>query len=311
MICKCANKPYNMLIATVFGLCIDNSLKLASFWFGWISVVCWFIAYFPQIRLTFLLKKSEALSTSFLIFWIVGDICNVSAVFILNSLFTQKVLVSFYIITDTVLIIEHVFFTCSKKKYMPQNTKVSCLEWTIYVVFLVYIFNDMFIYGAVGFVQLSQYEEKYDYCPVQPEVSEQSKVIGLILAYIAAASYISAKPGQIVKNYKRKSVQGLSLGLVISTCIGNVTQTLSVALFNKEYILQKLPFIIMYAIPAIFDFTILYQFYAYQSGRKERKYQKHDNQMMIAVEQMDDVKSTDTLRHDRSHSLNDQSSEIK
>ncbi|CAL6015139.1 Seven_transmembrane protein 1 [Hexamita inflata] len=308
MICKCAVKPYSYFIATVFGLCIDNNLKWTSFIFGWISICAWLVAYFPQIRMTFLLKKSEAISNFFLASWVTGDVCNAFSVFLIPTLFTQKFLAVFFIIVDFIWVSEHLYFTNTKKKFMPLSTKMGCLELTIYIIIITFLFNDLFIYGAVGHIQLSAYEEKYQLCKEQPEGGKIQMIIGTVFAYTAAVFYISAKPAQILKTKQRKSVEGVSFANIMSTCIGNLTQALSVIVENQDisYLVEKIPFILSFLIPAFLDLISLGQFYTYREKKvSSRVLRVKDYRDTVVTVEMNDIRSDNQLQS------NDHSSEMR
>ncbi|CAL5996505.1 Seven_transmembrane protein 1 [Hexamita inflata] len=297
MICKCQNKPYSYFIATVFGQCIGTELQWTSFIFGWISICAWLVAYFPQIRMTLLLRKSEAISTLFLVSWVSGDVCNLFSVFLIPTLFTQRFLAVFFILVDVVLISEHAYFTKTKKKYKSLNLKMSCLELTIYLIVIIFLFNDLFIYGAVGHIQLVSSEEKYSYCKIQSEGTKTQKYIGTIFAYIASVFYVGSKPAQIYKTKQRKSVEGVSFANILSTCIGNVSQAVSVIIEDPNNLLEKMPFIISFLIPAFLDVVSLGQFKTY--GNQKRSLRVNDfNLESVHTVEMNDIRSENTVNTD-------------
>lgn len=117
-------------------------------------------------------------------------------------------------------------------------------------------------------------------------------IIGTVFAYTASVFYISAKPAQILKTKQRKSVQGVSFANILSTCIGNLTQALSVIIEspNIKNILAKLPFILSFLIPAFLDVVSLAQFSKY--GRiKERVLRVKDYEENIITVEMNDIRS--------------------
>ena len=84
MVCKCYNENYNTFISAVFYECIASWNEYISFVFGWISIGLWLIADYPQLRVTFLTRSSEGMSTLFIVTWLVGDVANISSIFLLN-----------------------------------------------------------------------------------------------------------------------------------------------------------------------------------------------------------------------------------
>ncbi|CAL6013442.1 Seven_transmembrane protein 1 [Hexamita inflata] len=134
MPCRCEDPDYSHIIAGIFDQCMSQTKEIVSFVFGWLSIVSWVVALYPQIRLNFLLRKAEALSPYFLLCWFVGDIFNTTSCFVLDQLFVQKFLGVFWLSTDVILNSSHFYFLLTKKKYTSSATHFRVLEIFIYVV---------------------------------------------------------------------------------------------------------------------------------------------------------------------------------
>lgn len=99
----------------------------------------------------------------------------------------------------------------------------------------------------------------------------ESLMIGRTFAWICTVLYLMSRIPQIRKNFKRKSVQGLSPALFIFAACGNLTYTASVLSHpghTKETLLEAVPYLIGSAGTLVFDFTIFCQFLWYSRQRK-------------------------------------------
>ncbi|CAL5997549.1 Seven_transmembrane protein 1 [Hexamita inflata] len=131
MVCRCDGE-YNKFISGIFGECVSGTQGVVSFIFGWISICCWIIAYVPQIRINFLLKRSDALSTVFLLCWIFGDISNLISCFMLNQLFTQQILSVLFIGFDVVLVGQQFYYQRPKNQAISLSIKLRISEALVY-----------------------------------------------------------------------------------------------------------------------------------------------------------------------------------
>jgi len=112
--------------------------------------------------------------------------------------------------------------------------------------------------------------------PKDGEVTTLSKEsLGLFLAWCCTAVYVSSRCPQLYKNYKRKSVDGISPLLFGSALIGNLTYTLSILTScefvedsNKtQFFWRQLPYILGSSGTVVFDIAYFYQRYLYRDYR--------------------------------------------
>ncbi|KAJ1939139.1 hypothetical protein EC988_007394, partial [Linderina pennispora] len=85
------------------------------------------------------------------------------------------------------------------------------------------------------------------------------------MGYISAVLFLGARIPQIIKNYRKKSCEGLSIGMFIFSILGNVSFTMSLMLYslNSDYILANIPWILGSTGTLFFDLAIFLQFYWY------------------------------------------------
>lgn len=103
-------------------------------------------------------------------------------------------------------------------------------------------------------------------------------VIGLIFAWICTALYLMSRLPQILKNRRRKSVEGLSPALFAFAACGNLTYSCSVLLHpghTRESLLEAVPYLIGSAGTLIFDATIFLQFLWYRSKNTRARRHHH------------------------------------
>lgn len=100
----------NYIIAAAFGQCAYAASEVASVVIGWLSIACWVVATYPQMRMSFLLKRCEAISVAFLALWFVGDILNLASLVVIKGLLTQIILGSIWLAMDIVLNWQYIYY---------------------------------------------------------------------------------------------------------------------------------------------------------------------------------------------------------
>ncbi|KAI3405293.2 hypothetical protein KGF56_001905 [Candida oxycetoniae] len=101
--------------------------------------------------------------------------------------------------------------------------------------------------------------------------------LGLVLAWGCTLVYCSSRCPQLYKNYKRKSVEGISPLLFGSALVGNLTYTLSILTScsfvvghqRAQLMYQELPYILGSSGTIIFDLVYFYQKRLYKDKRTQ------------------------------------------
>ncbi|KAL3134873.1 hypothetical protein ABBQ32_007839 [Trebouxia sp. C0010 RCD-2024] len=96
--------------AKSFGDCICNPRDLSSFVLGLLSVCCMGICCLPQIIINFVNGSSEGLSLSMILIWTVGDVCNLTGVFLTKALPTQVYMAVLFAVLDILLNFQHCWY---------------------------------------------------------------------------------------------------------------------------------------------------------------------------------------------------------
>ncbi|RDW71639.1 hypothetical protein BP6252_08202 [Coleophoma cylindrospora] len=103
--------------------------------------------------------------------------------------------------------------------------------------------------------------------PEDVDITEPNKVAlgAQVLGYISALCYLGARIPQIVKNYKYKSTEGLSLLFFMLAMTGNLTYATSIFTHSikKDYLYTNLPWLMGSLGTIMEDITIFIQFRIY------------------------------------------------
>ncbi|GMM38001.1 hypothetical protein DASC09_053260 [Saccharomycopsis crataegensis] len=108
-------------------------------------------------------------------------------------------------------------------------------------------------------------------------LGENSELIGKIFAWFCTSLYLSARIPQLVKNYHRKSTEGLSILLFFCALNGNIFYTLSILTSDDfaqapnsevrwDFFIRELPYILGSAGTIAFDLLALYQWKIYRDN---------------------------------------------
>ena len=106
---------FSRFIAYVFHQCYYTPIELTSFILGLLNIVCWLVAQVPQVIQNFVIKDGGALSTGFMVMWLVGDATNLIGCIFTNQLPTQLYVSVYYCCMDIILLSQMFgFYFCRK-----------------------------------------------------------------------------------------------------------------------------------------------------------------------------------------------------
>ena len=97
------------------------------------------------------------------------------------------------------------------------------------------------ISGILGFYLSRMYRPKVPHDSPEDDIIEIS-FLGQIFGWGCAVLYLGSRVPQVVKNFRRKSTEGLSLLFFLFACLGNITYVLSIvsASLDLRYLLVNL-----------------------------------------------------------------------
>ncbi|XP_064384142.1 uncharacterized protein LOC135333159 [Halichondria panicea] len=256
-----------------FGQCIGNVRQWFAFWIGLSSILCWMMALIPQLVTNCRTGKADqVLSVWFLMQWVIGDTTNLLGAILTDQLFTQLATAVYFVLIDCVSVSQYIYYIIKNQGlkglrscYKDKPTLLAGL-----------------LPGVVcGLLLASQgpslWTHSYQTPPRTGRILQQSReidwgdvinfadprdVAGYVLGCISAAFYFFSRVPQIVKNFRRCSVDGLSPLLFTLAILGNVTYGLGIFLYSVDpvFLLQRLPWIVGSVGTLVFDFIIMGQF---------------------------------------------------
>lgn len=100
------------------------------------------------------------------------------------------------------------------------------------------------------------------------------EALGVFLAWSCTCVYVASRCPQLYKNYKRKSVDGISPILFGCALVGNLTYTLSILTScdfvygdaKSNFFVKELPYILGSSGTVVFDFLYFYQRFLYRGA---------------------------------------------
>jgi uncharacterized protein with PQ loop repeat len=286
----CANlddlgQSVSPVIERLTGECIYGNQAVASWTLGYLSLLFWVQAQFPQLVLNFQRQSASALSPTFLIVWMIGDVTNLVGCILTHQLPFQTLLASYYCFIDSFLVLQYIMYSLWQPNIavldgLPaeEDCFVSPRKWD----------TSMPANMLVAATLVSSVE-----AASTGQVST-GLLLGQASAWLSSALYFLSRLPQIHTNYKRRSTEGLSLYLFLCAFCGNLCYTLSVltspyatispgntANQAHTFLMAALPFLIGSGGTLLFDFAIVVQALMYRPRQSWR-----DWRLEMATEQM-------------------------
>ncbi|ORX74421.1 hypothetical protein DL89DRAFT_319956 [Linderina pennispora] len=215
---------------------------------GYFSIGCWLVVFAPQIYENYKRKGGDGVSLLFLYIWILGDIihyynyANRRRAQTLDSGGRRMCITATAHATRATSMMS---LNSSKGHATSRSALTMPAMFPIIAIILSLV---------SGTVSLSK--------PVKIHPFSQA------MGYISAVLFLGARIPQIIKNYRKKSCEGLSIGMFIFSILGNVSFTMSLMLYslNSDYILANIPWILGSTGTLFFDLAIFLQFYWYHGS---------------------------------------------
>ncbi|XP_071840417.1 lysosomal amino acid transporter 1 homolog isoform X2 [Apostichopus japonicus] len=292
------NSTYANWTYTIFGECVHNEMQMAGFIIGLISIGFWIVVFFPQFYEAY--KNGavdQALSPLFLIMWLLGDISNLTGCLLSGQLPTQIYVAYYYIFMDVCILSQFLYYKIKNRHrtvraYEPDPINRPTYSSTAqveprHVIYCCLVFSAFYGTSLLSWPQgpqiksghhigagrsLLSYEEQT--CMVYFGQSgdcmftDSEDLIGYIFGVVSGICYFMSRSPQLYKNFKRKSVEGISIFMFIITVLGNLTYGLSVILEDTSlvFLCRHLPWLVGSIGTLVFDVSLLLQFAVY--GKK-------------------------------------------
>ncbi|KAI7866998.1 PQ loop repeat-domain-containing protein [Spinellus fusiger] len=293
-------------MSTLLHECVYSWQECISLLFGYLSIVCWLNAQMPQVIKNYRQENAESLSISFLTVWLIGDVANLIGCTITGQLPFQLYLSIYYIVIDTFLCIQWIYYVqypnntlrqwfnpnLGNKKVqkateqsalttVPQKTydsytltypsphpKTTATATSALLMLGFLTFNESMTSSLSTSTQSSNDMALLE---TLSSVDERTLWIGRCFAWMCTFLYLSSRLPQILQNFRRRSVEGLSMALFFFAAMGNLTYCLSIFTnphATRQSMLEAVPYIIGSAGTLMFDGTIFGQYLLFNQNRK-------------------------------------------
>lgn len=244
---------YIKWIYNLFGDCVSTTREKIGFGIGLSSTFIWMWAQIPQMVLNYRNKATDGISLGFLCLLVTGDLSNFLGIVLTHGLATQYFTSGWFLISDFFVTIQYVYYTYIR----PQ-----CIQKKENDVNYINVDKENRLPSAIPLLVAASQSISNSISSTPSGPYKPPALYGTILGWVSAASYIASRMPQIIKNFKRKKVDGLSPYFFITAFLGNTTYGISIFLKNSSwpYIWSQFPWLVGSLGILFFDFTIIIQF---------------------------------------------------
>ncbi|TFA99597.1 putative vacuolar amino acid transporter YPQ3 [Trichoderma ghanense] len=273
--------------------------------FGSISMAAWICVILPQMIVNYRAKSADGLSISFLVVWMLGDATNLIGGLFTHLAPTAIVLAWYFCVADFLLISQCLYYNAVNARRAAEAAAASeeapllgerrrsrrrsissedgakiapagdeLIErssWSSNAACLL----GVYVVGFAGWYLSYKAGAYNETDPVVLDDAERSssnllEKIGMVLGYFSAVCYLCARIPQIIKNYREKSCEGLSILFFMLSLTGNLTYAISIVAYSqdKKYIINTIPWLIGSLGTVVEDATIFVQFRLYANNRR-------------------------------------------
>ena len=233
-----------------------NLGELLSLVFGLSNLLVWILIAFPQLFMNFRNRSSKAVSYLMYLKWTIGGVISLTTAYIKGANITVLYVGIHHSIINVLLITQLIYYRIKDKTYITKFESIVTIILGITVILLLILVT-----------------------------ITKNTVLIEVLAWIACCIFSSSRLQQIYLNWKRKSVEGLSLVSFISMVVVDaffVTSILINAIDNKKTVMElfllNAQWITCCIITATCSIIILFQFNYYHKKRSDEEEQLLENQ---------------------------------
>lgn len=285
--------------------CVWDGRGIASEALGIASIVTWMIVSIPQmVKNCRNIRGIEGISFLLILMWTLGDTANLVGAILTKQLPLQIYLAIYFVFADLILFSQFLYFNLWwKRRYKgyepvisngitpPPPKTVMCIAGALMLsfhgsiqvldsfrTFQTVISNS---YGGAGLIRhpagrsLLASQGKLGYhIHIFNNLEDE---LGYGVGIISSVFYVGSRTGQMYKNYKRQSTDGLSMAMFILAVLGNLTYGFSILVRNLDgnYVLKHLPWLIGSLGVVFLDLALLLQFRYYSKKNISETLLKH------------------------------------
>eukprot|EP00057_Strongylocentrotus_purpuratus_P001695 XP_001200817.2 PREDICTED: lysosomal amino acid transporter 1 homolog isoform X1 [Strongylocentrotus purpuratus] len=314
---NCSVEPYYVpWIWTLFGECVTNAVEYTGFILGLIQLLCWILVMFPQFYENFKRgKMDEAIAPAFLILWMFGDLSNLVGCLLTHQLFTQLATAVYYLFMDALIISQFTYYYFKNKKnkvYVVDSSQenpavqtrdqdhshiIYCCTFLLSTSLLVSLpwqqgqSSSPLRSSGTGRSLLSVVDSNTSNTTEPPCLLyykgtlncvffDSLDIFGYVCGCLSGVFYVGSRIPQLIQNYRRQSVEGVSILMFILTVTGNVFYGASVLMEDTStvFLIRHLPWLVGSLGTLFFDCIMLTQFARFRYCRSERLRSAHEDE---------------------------------
>lgn len=271
--------------------CAYTDAEKAAIMLGLINILLWLVAQIPQLVQTYEEKQVEAISIGLFVLWLLGDITNLLGCLLTNAYTTQLYTAVYYCAIDVIMVSQYIYYKkiYPKRNQLQENTGKLTIIPVIAFLLVVGLQGTIVDFStSVDTAPLAVGRELYtlvghsgsnstngdvdkNECDFKETVEGAAKYMGIVCSWLSAICYLCSRIPQLVKNFKRKNVEGLSRSMFICSVTANTCYGLSIILnqppMDEEFFTSKLPFIVGSMGTLVFDCIILIEYAVFKGNR--------------------------------------------
>lgn len=238
-----------------------------SIFFNISSMITWMFVFIPQIVTNYKYKSPDAISFYFLFCWLMGDLFSIQSASHLNL---NKVIVYngwLHVVFDIILIGQWFYYNYvfNSSNETDAETTLLLSNYQIFkqpkdIVKKEFLLTCGLIFQGIINIYLLNFND--------------DKTLAVLVGWGATCVFFFSRIPQIYRNYKRTSVEGLSLTTFFLISVANNMFLISILIiiidFNGStdliyhFLISNLQWIVGIILSDLLDFILLYQFYKYK-----------------------------------------------
>lgn len=258
-----------------WGDCVVTTRDKVAFAFGLAVTLIWIYAQLPQIILNFRNHSAEAISLPCYLLSASGDLAGLIAVFLSETMVTQKFNACWGVLADTTSTLQYVWYHTVR----PWCTGEAPIDPGVDELSPRLDGNPMLPVLPLLMATANGFKSDDQYGP--------GHRVGMVLAWYSGTDFVFGRSLQVVKNCRRHRTTGLSISFWLLSFSANLCYGISI--FVKDptwtYIWKQFPYLLGSVGCLQLDFTVMMQFlyYRMRKGRRQRMEQRQDK-IMVSCE---------------------------
>jgi uncharacterized protein with PQ loop repeat len=241
--------------------------EIGSLIFTVLSMIFYAVVFIPQFVEIYKCKNSDGISIWAILLWCQADTLSLLGTIILQ-LHIGLVIIGWYHMLIGQMLLLYILKMQTKKNF--KKTLFVCSF--VFSNFLLSLFFQIYV------------------------INLTSLVAGQILGWLSSTLYIVGRLPQLYYNYKRQSVEGLSILLYVFSICGNLSYIASILIYSssESNVLLNLPWIVLTVGTGILDICVIFQSKLYKKSNTNVNFtinnQMTQNQMTQNENNKNDLK---------------------